>query len=119
MKNLFEVNIYLRIVSPSEKDPGKFLILLDSNGEIPKLSVCSKIPINQQIRDLLSNYFHSPSQMDMVYQTKNLSDIQVNDNCFDLMFNFISPYTNTKSGTFVNFNKNSIELYRLALSYQS
>ena len=108
---LFGINISFRIITPSSED-GKLLVLLDDNGSFPQLLLGKEPCIEEQIYQKLSEIFYT-SDLNIVYQTKQISSIINEDSIITILYTFISPSTASKTGSFVNFDKNSLELYRL------
>lgn len=109
----FLVNIYLRIITVSDNDDGKILVFLDDDGEIPKIQLSYNSNIDSQIEDKLRNLFYE-NDLYTILSTKQISTITNNQNNLDLIYNFLSSSTASKIGSFVYFNKYSIELHRLA-----
>lgn len=107
----FIVHIYLRIVTPSEED-GKILIFLDETGEIPKILLSKDKVLDAQIVEKLSDYFYE-NDLYLIYSTKQISTINNSESTLNIFYNFITTNTISKKGSFIYFNKNSIELYRL------
>ncbi len=108
----FSVNIYLRIITTSEED-GKILVFLDETGEFPKISLASNTHLDTQIREKLFEYFYD-NDIFLINSTKQVSTITNNsNNNLDIVYNFITSNTASKKGSFIYFNKNSIELYRM------
>lgn len=110
--DLFNFNIYLRIITSSE-DSDKFLIYLDDSGDIPKITVSKEKSIDQQIHEKLSNIFYD-NDLYLLHSSKTISSIVNNGNSIDITYNFLSTSTASKTGSFVYFNRLSMELYRLA-----
>lgn len=110
--DLFNFNIYLRIITSSE-DSNQFLIYLDDSGEIPKISISKDKSIEHQIHEKLSSIFYD-NDLYLLHSSKNISSIVNNGDTIDITYNFLSTSTASKTGSFVYFNKLSIELYRLA-----
>lgn len=109
----FKVKIYLRIITTS-KEEGKLLILLEENGESPYFILEDNSTLDEQLTNKLNSLFYE-NDMYLINGTKQVSNIEIdkNDQCLDIYFNFISPSTASKSGSFVIFDKKSMELYRL------
>ena len=103
------VNIYLRIVTQEETN--QFLIFLDEKGDMPKFSLSRDIPINRQIFDKLSEYHLQ--DVNMLFSTKQVSSISNNSDILDIFYNFIATSTRSKTGSFVKYNQQSLELHRL------
>jgi hypothetical protein len=108
---LFGVNLYLRIITTSEEE-GKLLILLDDEGNIPKISLTKNSKIEDHIIKKLSELVYE-SDMYVITSTKQFSNINISSETVDIYFNFLSSSTISKSGAFSRFDKNSMELYRL------
>lgn len=109
----FVVNIHLRIITVSDSDDGKILVFLDDNGDIPKIQLSSSSSIDYQIEDRLRNLFYE-NDLYTILSTKQISSISNGDQNLDIFYNFLSTSTASKTGSFVYFNKYSIELHRLA-----
>lgn len=109
----FKVKIYLRIITTSEEE-GKLLILLEDNCEIPYFILEDKSTFDEQLTSKLNDLFYE-NDMYLIHGTKQVSNIEIDkdDKCLNIYFNFISSSTASKSGSFVIFDKKSIELHRL------
>lgn len=116
--NLFEVKVILRIITTAE-DNGNILIFLDENGNLPSFTLSSDLHINAQIYSLIQLYFYE-SDIYSLINNKQISSIDNNKDKIDIVYNILSQSDTTKKGSFVRFNKQSIELYRLMNNnYQS
>lgn len=109
----FVINIYFRIITVSDSDDGKILVFLDDNSDIPKIQLSSYSNIDYQIEDKLKNLFYE-NDLYTILSTKQISSINNDDKNLDIYYNFLSTSTASKTGSFVYFNKYSIELHRLA-----
>lgn len=107
----FNVILSLRIITPSNED-GKLLILLDDDGEFPSVFLGREPCIEEQLYQKLNELLYE-SDMELTYSTKQVSSIINEGEILTVIYHFISPSTASKSGSFVNFDKNSLELYRL------
>ena len=105
------VNLSFRIITPSEED-GKLLVLIDDDGEFPSVFLGRSPSIEEHIYQRLSEFIYE-TDLETVYHTKQVSSIDNNNDMVTIMYTFISPSTASKMGSFVNFDKNSIELYRM------
>lgn len=103
------IDIYLRIVA--QEGTNQFLIFLDEKGDVPKFSLSKDSPINRQIFDKLSEYFLQ--DVDILFFTKQVASISNSGDTVDIVYNFISTSTRSKSGCFVKYNQHSLELHRL------
>jgi hypothetical protein len=108
MNDQFNINIHLRIVTPEETN--QFLVFLDEKGEIPKFSLLKNEPLDRQIFDKLAEYLIQ--DIYILFITKQIASISNNRDTIDIVYNFISTSTRVKSGSFVKFNQQSLELYR-------
>jgi len=108
---LFNISIDIRVVTPSNED-GKLLVLVDELGSFPQFFLSKEIDIEDQIYKKLNEIFYE-SDLQVIIQTKQISSINNKDNVLTILHTFISPSTASKIGSFVNFDKNSLELYRL------
>ena len=112
----FAVNLHLRIITTS--DDAKLLILLDDNGEIPKIALSKSSAIDSQILDKLKELLYE-NDIYNLFSTKQVSSINNSIDTVDIFYNFFSISDKPKSGSFVLFNKNSIELYRMVHNHTS
>lgn len=110
---LFKIKIHLRIITTSEEE-GKLLILLDENGESPCFMLEDNRTLDEQLVDNLNSLFYE-NDMYIIHGTKQVSNIEIDkdEQSLSIYFNFISPSTASKSGSFAIFDKKSIELHRL------
>lgn len=109
----FKVKVIITIIATSEgKD---FLILLDENGYPPSLYIQKTTDFENQLYQKLSEYFDAES-LYSIKSTQNIAEIKIEDNELTIYLNFISIFTRAKKGSFIRYNKNSIELHRLVNS---
>lgn len=108
------IDIYLRIIT--QEKTNEFLIFLDEKGDLPKFSLSKDSPINRQIFNKLSEYFLQ--EIDILFFTKQVASISNIDNTLSIVYHFISTSAQSKSGCFVKYNQNSLELHRL-INHQS
>lgn len=109
--NCFEVGVTLRIVTTSE-DGGALLILLDKDGNPPSFSLSDKSSLDMQIFYTLQEYFYENDLYSLI-GNKSISHISNDNNKVNITYNIISTSSIVKTGSFVKFNKQSIELYRI------
>lgn len=110
--NLFEVKVSIRVVSPSESEVGKFLVLVDEDGNFPEFTLSSSSNIESQVYDFMNSIFYG-SDLDLILSTKTISSIVNNENSVHVLYNFITYSTSSKLGSFVLFNKQSLELCKI------
>jgi hypothetical protein len=110
--DLFEVNITLRIITPSEQR-SELMIFVDDNGDFPKIKVRSNRRIDDHIIEKLNELFYE-NDLYTILSTKQISSIESSSNSIDIFYNFLSTSTESKTGSFVYYNQRSIELFRLA-----
>lgn len=113
----FNIVVYLRIITASDNNDGSILILLDDSGEIPNFELSDKSNLNVQILNKLSDLLYQ-NDIDIIYTTKTISEISQpseTNNIVEIFYNFISINTYSKTGAFVSYNKNSIELHKLSI----
>lgn len=108
---LFNINLLFRIITPSDED-GKLLVLIDDDGDFPSILLGREPCIEEQIHQRLSEFLYE-NDLEIVKSTRQVSNIFNDGDILTIMYTFISPSTASKSGSFVNFDKNSLELYRL------
>ena len=114
----FIVNLVLKIVTVSDSnDDNRLLVLLDEEGNFPIVNLDSNKNHKQQILEKLSEFLYED---DLIYIMNNgqISDIEMKDNTINIQYNYISISTQSKKGAYTVFDKNSIELYRLANNKQ-
>jgi hypothetical protein len=111
----FSVNILTRIVCLDEESKNGFSVLLDENGEIPNFNLVKEGNLDNQVLTFLSNFIHE-DHLRFILSTKTVSSIINDGDNLNISYNLISSNKITKSGKFVKFDKNNIELYRLANS---
>lgn len=114
----FNVLAHLRIITPSDSGDGSFLILLDDSGEIPNFPLSNDLDLDFQIIDKLSNILYD-NDLQTVFTTKTISYIEKNNDTLNIFYNFISTNTYSKTGSFVSFNKRSMQLHKLSISENS
>ena len=108
---LFNISIDIRVVTPSNEDC-KLLVFVDELGSFPQFFLSKETDIEDQMYKKLSEIFYE-SDLQVILQTKQISSINNEDNVLTILHTFISPSTASKVGSFINFDKNSLELYRL------
>ena len=114
----FIVNLVLKIFTVSDSnDDNRLLVLLDEEGNFPIVNLDSNKNHKQQILEKLSEFLYED---DLIYIMNNgqISDIEMKDNTINIQYNYISISTQSKKGAYTVFDKNSIELYRLANNKQ-
>lgn len=109
----FEIQIDLKIVTPSESEPGKFFILLDDDGSIPSINLSNQSGIDFQIADKLNEYLYT-QELNIAMSTKQISNILQVDNKLILSYNFICTSLSSKKGSYIIFSKNSLKLAELS-----
>lgn len=107
----FEIEVTLRIITTSE-DSGALLILLDTNGNLPSFSLSDKSALDMQIFYTLQTYFYE-NDLYPLLANKSISYVSNAQNKLNITYNMISTSSVVKTGSFVKFNKQSIELYRI------
>lgn len=110
---LFKIKIHLRIITTSEEE-GKLLILLEENGESPYFILDNNSTLDEQLSDKLNSLFYA-NDMYIINGTRQISNIDIDkeEQYLNIYFNFISPSTTSKSGSFAIFDKKGLELHRL------
>jgi len=111
----FSINIFTRVICLDEESKSGFSVLLDNNGEIPSFSLVKENNLDNQIMEFLSNFIHE-NNLNFTLSTKTVSSIIIDDDNVSITYNLVSTNKITKSGKFIKFDKNNIELYRLANS---
>tara|TARA_R100000005_G_C4989663_1_gene197288 strand:+ start:1308 stop:1658 length:351 start_codon:yes stop_codon:yes gene_type:complete len=111
--NELSVKILTRIICLDEESKNGFSVLLDDTGEIPRFNLVKDKDVNSQLVEFVSNFIHE-NHLHITLATKTVSSIEIEDDSLNISYNLISNNKITKSGKFVKFDKNSIELYRLA-----
>lgn len=111
----FDIYVYLRIITPSESEGGGLLVLLNDDGSFPSFQLSSDSTIEQQILEKMNDILYA-NDIDMVFATKQISSLKNEQNELSIYVNLISPTTASKTGSFINFSKNSIELHKLSNS---
>lgn len=111
----FSVNILTRIICLDEESKNGFSVLLDDNGEIPNFNLVKGENLDNQVRAFVSNFIYE-NHLHFILSTKTVSSIINDCGNLNISYNLISVNKITKSGKFVKFDKNNIELYRLANS---
>lgn len=114
--NLFEVYATIRIITPSESDYAKLLVLVYDDGSFPSVHLSNNQNIEDRILQELSNIFY-PNDLNTILLSKNISSINSTGNKLEIIYNFIAHSTVSKIGSFIPFDKNSIELYRMAKNH--
>lgn len=113
----FSVVVYLRIITASDDNDGSILVLLDNSGEIPSFELSNKSSLDSQILKNLSELLYQ-NDIDIIYTTRTISEISQSseeNNKIKIFYNFIAINTYSKTGAFVSYNKNSIELHKLSI----
>lgn len=108
---LFSVNLSFRVITPSEND-GKLLVLIDDDGNFPSVMLGKEPCIEEQVYQRLNEFLYE-CDMEIAYSTRQVSSIMNDGNIVTILYTFISTSTASKMGSFINFDKNSIELYRM------
>lgn len=114
--NLFDVYITIRIITPSESDYAKLLVLVYDDGSFPNIHLYNNENIEDKVLQELSNIFY-PNDLHTVLLSKNISSVTSMGNKLEITYNFIAHSTVSKIGSFIPFDKNSIELYRMAKNH--
>lgn len=111
----FSVNILTRIICLDEESKNGFSILLDDSGKIPNFNLVKDENLDNQIMAFVSKFIYE-NDLHFILSTKTVSSIINDGDNLNISYNLISNNKIAKSGKFVKFDKNSIELYRLANS---
>jgi len=110
---MFSIEINLRVITPSESNSGCFLIFLDDQGNLPKINLETNNDIDKEIEKKLDCFFYQNDIYPLLL-TKQFSSIENKNGKVDVFYNFITTTTASKTGSFVLFDKNSIELFRMS-----
>jgi hypothetical protein len=91
----------------------KFKVYLDDKGDIPEIDLGKEGEIEDYIFEKTLDLFYGPTES--LLNSANLSSIEKKDDKISIIYN-VYCYNNLecKTGKFVPFDKNSIELYRFA-----
>lgn len=109
---MFNVNLILRIITPSEVESGELLVFLDDDGNIPKIEVEKDLNIDSIINSKLDEWFYI-NDLYTIKSTKQISYIENKEETINIYYNFLSTSTTSKVGSYVIFNERSIELFRM------
>jgi len=105
-------NLVIRILANKE-DSDDFLIYVDEFGNFPTIELKDNDDIDLVIHNNLSKYFYTC--IDNIIISKTISSVKINKDTLSIFYNFFSYNTpSLKSGSFIDFNKQSINLYRFA-----
>ena len=109
---MFNVNLILRIITPSEVESGELLVFLDDDGNIPKIEVERDLNIDSIISSKLNEWFYV-NDLYTIESTKQISYIENKEETINIYYNFLSTSTTSKVGSYVIFNERNIELFRM------
>jgi len=113
----FLVNISLKVITMSDDDNSKILVLLDQDGNFPTLSLNNKESFDNQIYKKLTEFLYEEDIL-YIFNNKQFSHIEIKENLLCICFNYITPFTRSKKGAYSIFDKKNIDLYRLANNKQ-
>jgi len=114
--NSFDVYATIRIITPSDSDYGKLLVFVYDDGSFPEIQLFHNENIEDKILQNLSQIFY-PSDLNIILSSRQISSISSYGNKLEIFYNFVAHSTMSKIGSFIPFDKNSIELYRLAQNH--
>jgi hypothetical protein len=108
-----DVNIKLYFVLFDEKS-NSFMVYLEDNGEIPSIKLSKEDEIKKVILDKSLSLFYKCGAE--ILNACKLSDIKKVNDSIEIIYNIYcyDGIGDCKSGKFVSFNKESIELFRFA-----
>lgn len=111
---MLDVKIILNFVTLDD-NTNRFKIFLDDKGDIPTIDLNQDSKINDVIFNTASNLFYNLGGAKDFFNSLNLSGVEKLENILYITYNvFCYNEFNCKIGKFVNFDKNSVELYRFA-----
>lgn len=109
---MFSVNLKLYFVIFDDID-GKFKVYLDEKGNAPEIELQNEGEIEDYIFEKSLDLFYGSAES--LLDSAKLSSVEKENNKIYIIYNIFCYQTiQCKTGKFVNFDKNSIELYRFA-----
>jgi hypothetical protein len=109
---MFSVNLKLYFVLFDDLN-NRFKVYIDENGNMPEIELENEGEIEDYIFEKSLDLFYGSTQ-DLL-NTLKLSSIEKKDDKISIIYNiYCYNNLNCKKGKFVNFDKNSIDLYRFA-----
>jgi|15BtaG_2_1085339.scaffolds.fasta_scaffold46913_2 hypothetical protein len=109
---MFSVNLKLYFVIFNDIE-NIFQVYLDDSGNIPEIKLDRTGEIEENILAKTLDFFYGDNTS--LLNGCKLSSVEKNKDKLSLVYNiYCYENLNCKTGKFVNFNKNSIELYRFA-----
>lgn len=113
--SLFNVTLKLQFVL-FDDEQHKFMLYLDDSGKMPSIKLKNGESINKVIVEKSNSFFYQCD--DSILSVCKLSDVMQDGSSIDLVYNIYcyDSLGGCKSGKFVPFNKESIDLYRFAKS---
>ena len=110
-----DVYLVLRILSHDEKTPtgeSPFLVFVQKNSDFPSVKVEHPCKFETLLRSELDRHFYN---VDVALSTRNFSTIKTTEERTEIYFNIFTDSTSCKdTGSFVKFNKKSMDLYRFS-----
>lgn len=110
-----DVYLILRILSHDEKaagDESPFLVFVQKDSDFPSVKVEHPCNFEALLRSELDRHIYN---VDVALSTKSFSTIKVTEERTEIYFNIFTNSTGCKdTGSFVKFNKRSMELYRFS-----
>ena len=109
---MFSVNLKLYFVI-FDDIRNKFKVYLDDEGNIPEIELQEGGKIEDYILKKSLDIFHGSTKD--ILNTSKISSIEKEDKKINIIYNiYCYNHLECKTGKFVSFDKNSIELYRFA-----
>ena len=109
---MFSVNLKLYFVTLDDES-NKFKVYLDDKGNIPEIELSEDGDVEDYIFEKSLESFYGSTEN--LLDSANLSAIEKEDKKISIIYNiYCYNSLNCKTGKFVPFNKDSIELYRFA-----
>lgn len=108
------MNIYIKAyVLLFDDDKMQFKIYLDDSGDIPRIKLCEEMSIEEHLLIQFRDYFYNVD--DGILHSAKIAKVSKDESGVDIFYNFYC-YTNLacKVGKFVQFDKKSMDLYRLS-----
>ena len=110
-----DVYLILRILSHDEKaagDESPFLVFVQKDSDFPSVKVEHPCNFETLLRSELDRHIYN---VDVALSTKSFSTIKTTEERTEIYFNFFTSSMGCKdTGSFVKFNKKSMDLYRFS-----
>lgn len=107
-----DVYLVLRILSHNGWDEGSFLIFMQKDGDLPSVKVEHPCNFEALLRSELDRHIYN---VDETLALKSFSTIKTTKERTEIYFNLFTNSTRCKdTGSFVKFNKKSMDLYRFS-----